>query len=147
MSSNPLRQVAIAPKPPGLISGAQALRLPAGQQFAIAPKPVAVLPKGPSLVKKVSVAGVIQSATKPTNTLLSEYQSQRASLLHWFIASDIYINNTRCYLKQLNSLKIIGIFRLAIQLRRKPRPFLLASRISDYELDENKIAKVIWFIL
>ncbi|XP_032518934.2 protein lin-54 homolog isoform X2 [Danaus plexippus] len=59
------RQVAIAPKPPKLVS-----KTFAPKQLAIAPKPVTMISnRGQSLVKKVSLANVIQGTTKGKTVL------------------------------------------------------------------------------
>lgn len=64
------RQVAIAPKPPKLVS-----KTFAPKQLAIAPKPVTMISnRGQSLVKKVSLANVIQGTTKG-KTVLGEFNN------------------------------------------------------------------------
>ncbi|KAJ8715188.1 hypothetical protein PYW08_005169 [Mythimna loreyi] len=92
VTSNPPRQVAIAPKPPKLVPAAPAT-FSTGKQYAIAPKPPKLVPaapatfstdkqyaiapkpvamvtnKNPSLVKKMSLASVLQSGMKSGNLL------------------------------------------------------------------------------
>ncbi|KAJ8712447.1 hypothetical protein PYW07_005289 [Mythimna separata] len=69
VTSNPPRQVAIAPKPPKLVPATPAT-FSTGKQYAIAPKPVAMVTnKNPSLVKKMSLASVLQSGMKSGNLL------------------------------------------------------------------------------
>ncbi|CAH2044003.1 unnamed protein product, partial [Iphiclides podalirius] len=68
------RQIAIAPKPPPLAPGPKAY-IP-GKQFAIAPKPLALLTgKNNSFLKKVTLAGVMQANNKG-NTVLTQIGKQ-----------------------------------------------------------------------
>ncbi|XP_026746326.1 protein lin-54 homolog isoform X3 [Trichoplusia ni] len=66
VAGNPPRQVAIAPKPPKLVPTVSK-GFTTGKQYAIAPKPVALVTnKNASLVKKMSLASVLQSSGKST---------------------------------------------------------------------------------
>lgn len=63
------RQVAIAPKPPKLVTKPYTT----SKQFAIAPKPVALVAnRGTTIMKKVSIANVVQGNTKG-NTVLGMF--------------------------------------------------------------------------
>uniref|UniRef100_A0A2A4IYM3 CRC domain-containing protein n=1 Tax=Heliothis virescens TaxID=7102 RepID=A0A2A4IYM3_HELVI len=76
VTSNPPRQVAIAPKPPKLVPASQAtFTSGAKHNVAIAPKPVTMV-KNSTLVKKMSLASVLQGGSKTGNTLLTQIGKQ-----------------------------------------------------------------------
>nr|XP_021189740.2 protein lin-54 homolog isoform X1 [Helicoverpa armigera] len=75
VTSNPPRQVAIAPKPPKLVPVSQGFSSAAKHNVAIAPKPVTMV-KNSTVVKKMSLASVLQSGSKTGNTLLTQIGKQ-----------------------------------------------------------------------
>ncbi|CAH1639258.1 unnamed protein product [Spodoptera littoralis] len=80
VTSNPPRQVPIAPKPPKLVPSGLPMStatFSSGKQYAIAPKPVAlVTTKNANVVKKMTLSSVIQGGAKSGNSFLTQIGKQ-----------------------------------------------------------------------